>query len=107
MRKVIILLIISFSFCNCASIRSYELDRNYSDDINDPARVQLEQKLNGLKEILNNDCTESKLVYVVSGKHLTVKIKNRCKNKLDSIVYFTLCQEFSNERCGLLVKEHL
>nr|WP_299073063.1 hypothetical protein [uncultured Allomuricauda sp.] len=107
MKIYISLIVLFLFFTSCVSIKSYQLGRNYSDDLNDPDRIELERKLDGLKEILNNNCTESKLVYVVSGQHLTIKMKNRCSKKLDSIIYYTLCTKFSDKGCGLLVKEHL
>ncbi|PIA79194.1 hypothetical protein BFR04_06650 [Gaetbulibacter sp. 4G1] len=91
---------------SCVSIKTYQLDRYYSEDVADPGRVILQQKLDGLMEILDDDCSKSKLSYVVNGQYLTLKVKNRCESELDSIIYYTLCNKFSTKNCGEVIKKH-
>lgn len=104
MKKILIILTIFLS--SCVSIKTYQLDRYYSEDINDPDRIILQYKIDGLMEILDKDCAKSKLSYVVNGEYLTLKVKNRCNTRIDSVVYYTLCSKFSPDNCGMVKKKH-
>lgn len=106
MKKVLILTSFVVCLSSCVTIKTYQLDRYYSEDVSDPDRVILQKKLDGLMEILDDDCSKSKFAYVVNGEYLTLKVKKRCNSELDSIIFYTLCNKFSPETCGEVKKKH-
>ena len=99
-------ILLLFVLSGCSSIQTFKLDRNYSDDLKDRDRLILERKLAVVKELLYNECTESRHVFAISGEYLTIKLRSRCRKNLDSIFYYTLCDRYSPKDCGLLVKKH-
>jgi hypothetical protein len=84
------------------TMRTYELDRFYSEDHNDPDRRILDEKLNGLIGILHH-CLPQKPSYVVNGRYLTITIKKKCSRKLDTVIISTLCNEKLGRECKLKI----